>query len=127
MTTSQIILVLLVAIVAYQFIKKFMLARSIKHYSPAEASEKVKTRQSVFLDVRTPTERSGQQIKGSLHIPVNELSRRVTELNKYKDKEIIVYCRSGSRSLNAAATLKKNGFNIANLKGGLIGWNAKRS
>jgi len=52
-----------------------------------------------------------------------ELGTRSDELLKYKDKEIICYCRSGNRSLTAAAKLKKKGFNSANLKGGIIRWN----
>jgi rhodanese-related sulfurtransferase len=45
-------------------------------------------------------------------------------MKKFKDAEIICYCRTGNRSLNAAAKLKKLGFNAANLKGGIIRWNA---
>ena len=45
------------------------------------------------------------------------------ELEKYKNKEIICYCRSGNRSLNSASLLKKHGFNSANMKGGIVTWN----
>ncbi len=124
MNITQILLFLLGAFIVYNFVKKLMLTRSIKQYSASEANETIKkNRNAVLLDVRTPSERSAQQIKGSIHIPVNELKSRSSELKKYKDKEIICYCRTGSRSLNAASILKKQGFNSANLKGGIVSWN----
>jgi rhodanese-related sulfurtransferase len=46
------------------------------------------------------------------------------ELNKHKEREIICYCQTGSRSVSAAIILQKNGFNIANLRGGILGWNS---
>jgi|TARA_B100001971_G_C18036140_1_gene455124 adenylyltransferase/sulfurtransferase len=39
-----------------------------------------------------------------------------------KDKNIIVYCRSGARSSKATKTLLRNGFNVFNLSGGIMGW-----
>ena len=78
----------------------------------------------VLLDVRAQTERKQGSIKGSFHIPLPSITSSQNELKKFKDAEIICYCRTGNRSLNAAAKLKKLGFNAANLKGGIIRWNA---
>ena len=78
----------------------------------------------VLLDVRTDTERKQGSIKGSYHIPITSISSSENEMKKFKDAEIICYCRTGNRSLNAAAKLKKLGFNAANLKGGIMRWNA---
>ena len=44
-------------------------------------------------------------------------------LEKYKSKEIICYCASGSRSVNAGLKLKKAGFTVGNLRGGIASWN----
>ncbi len=79
----------------------------------------------MLLDVRTPGERKERNIKGSFHIPLTELNRRTDELTRFRDREIICYCSTGSRSLHAASKLKKNGFTAANLKGGLIQWKAE--
>jgi len=76
-----------------------------------------------MLDVRTARERSYRSIPGSLHIPLHELNARMKELERYRSKEIICYCASGSRSISAALRLKKAGFNVANLEGGLATWN----
>jgi rhodanese-related sulfurtransferase len=125
MTTEQILLYALIALVAFYIIRKFFLIRSIKHYSASDASQKIKKeRNVVLLDVRTDTERKQGSIKGSFHIPLTSLSSSQNELKKFKDAEIICYCRTGSRSLNAAAKLKKLGFNASNLRGGIIRWNA---
>ncbi len=126
MNFFQIILILLAGFIVYTIVKKMLLTKSIKQYSASEANEAIKkNRNAVLLDVRTASERSTQQIKGSIHIPINELRNRSSELKKFQDKEIICYCRSGNRSLNAASILKKQGFNSANLKGGIGSWNFK--
>ena len=125
MTTEQIFLYALIALIAFYIIRKVLLIRSIKHYSAQEASQKIKKeRNVVFLDVRTVNERKKSLIKGSYHIPITSIATNESELKKFKEAEIICYCQTGSRSLNAAAKLKKLGFNAANLRGGILRWNA---
>ena len=125
MTAEQIFLYALIALISYYIIRKILLIKSIKHYSAQEASQKIKKeRNVVLLDVRTDNERKQGSIKGSFHIPLPLLNSKQNELKKFKSAEIICYCRTGNRSLNAAAKLKKLGFNVANLRGGIIRWNA---
>ena len=71
---------------------------------------------SVFLDVRTQKERDAGTISGSVHIPLSELRERMSELPK--DKEIVVFCRSGHRSYTAERMLKQQGYKAKNLSGG---------
>jgi rhodanese-related sulfurtransferase len=124
MTTEQILLYALIALIVFYVIRKILMIKSIKHYSAQEASLRVKKeRNVVLLDVRTDTERKQGSIRGSFHIPITSISSSLNELKKFKDAEIICYCRTGNRSLNAAAKLKKLGFNASNLKGGIIRWN----
>ena len=125
MTTGQIFLYAFIALIAFYAVRKFFLIKSIKHYSAQEASQKIKKeRNVVMLDVRTDNERRQGSIKGSYHIPLTSLSSSQNELKKFKAAEIICYCRTGNRSLNAASKLKKLGFNASNLRGGIIRWNA---
>jgi rhodanese-related sulfurtransferase len=119
---GDIILYLLIGLVIFYVAKKVWLTRSVTNYSSAEVKDKIKQRNVILLDVRTPQERKKDSIKGSLHIPLYDLKQRSEELNKFKDKEIICYCRSGNRSLTAAGMLKKRGFNAANMKGGIARW-----
>ncbi|MBP1683277.1 MAG: Rhodanese-related sulfurtransferase [Ignavibacteriaceae bacterium] len=125
MTTEQILLYALIALIAFYIIRKVLMIKSIKHYSAQDASQKIKKeRNVVLLDVRTDAERKKNSIRGSYHIPITSIASSESELKKFKDAEIICYCSTGNRSLNAAAKLKKLGFNAANLKGGILRWNA---
>ena len=125
MNAGQIILYLLIAVVVFQLLRKVFLFKSIKHYSPVKLFRKLKDSKAVILlDVRTARERKAQSIKNSIHIPLAEINSRVVELKKYQNQEIVCYCRSGNRSLSAASKLKKNGFNAANLRGGILQWNS---
>src|SRR6188472_3264190 len=58
-----------------------------------------------LVDVRTPGEFAAGHIPGAINIPVQQLDARMSEL-KPTNAAIIVYCRSGHRSGNAARTLK---------------------
>jgi rhodanese-related sulfurtransferase len=125
MTAGQIFLYALIALIVFYIIRKIILIKSVKHYSAQEAAQKIKKeRNVVLLDVRTDTERKKNSIRGSFHIPVTSIAGSQTELKKFRDAEIICYCSTGNRSLNAAAKLKRLGFNAANLRGGIIRWNA---
>lgn len=125
MATEQIILYAIIALVIYYVGKKIYLIKTIKQYSPVDASAKVKKeRNVVFLDVRNDKERKLSVIKGSYHIPVTDIKERGQELKKFKDVEIICYCQTGSRSLNAASKLLKMGYNASNLSGGMLRWNS---
>ncbi|CUT02710.1 rhodanese-like domain-containing protein [Candidatus Chrysopegis kryptomonas] len=95
--------------------------------TPVQAFEKLKKDKNVLLlDVRTREEFGAEHINGALNIPVQELENRLGELGKYKNFEIVVYCRSGNRSKRASEILVKNGFKkVYNLVGGIIEWKNK--
>jgi len=77
----------------------------------------------VLLDVRRPDEHAEKNIPGSLLITLDELEDRLDELEPFRDKELIVYCRSGNRSAQACMFLDMSGFtNTVNLKGGMLAW-----
>ena len=125
MATSQVILYVLTALVVTLYLRRWFMLRGMKQYSPREVAEAMKLSGSkILLDVRTAAERQRNSIKGSIHIPLHELGRRVEELNKHRNKEVICYCQSGNRSVSAAARLKKSGFTVANMKGGIAEWNS---
>lgn len=78
----------------------------------------------LILDVRTPQEYTGPlgHLKGAKLIPVQELGTRLGELEKYRDKKILVICHSGYRSKNAARFLVENGFkDVVNVGPGMKG------
>lgn len=76
----------------------------------------------VILDVRTPAELAGPlgKIENIINIPIQELESRISELEKYKDKEIAVICRSGNRSNTGTRILREHGYKVKNVLGGMI-------
>jgi rhodanese-related sulfurtransferase len=73
-----------------------------------------------LLDVRTIQEFKSGHLRDATLIPVQALSKNLGMLKDSKDKKIIVYCRTGSRSVSASRILEKNGFTPLNVKGGII-------
>ncbi|MBZ0185418.1 MAG: FAD-dependent oxidoreductase [Candidatus Obscuribacterales bacterium] len=80
---------------------------------------------AVIIDVRTRGERDRGYIDGSLHIPLPELRKRLSEIPV--GKEVVTYCQSGQRSYNASRFLKQKGFSVKNLSGGYLTWNSMQS
>ena len=78
---------------------------------------------ALMLDVREDNEWAVGHIPNAKHIRLGQLSSHLEQIEKYKDKPIVVYCRSGHRSARACAMLKKSGFtNANNLAGGIMAW-----
>ena len=78
---------------------------------------------ALLLDAREDNEWANGRLPNARHIRLAELPKRLSELEKFKDKPIVVYCRSGHRSARACALLKKSGFaSPKNLAGGIIAW-----
>ncbi len=126
MSTEQILLYALVAIVIFFVLRKYLQIKSVTHYSAQQVADKLKKdRNLVLLDVRTIQERNRDKIKGSFHVPLYEINSSNNDLKKFKSREIICYCQTGSRSLSAAVKLKKLGFEAANLRGGITKWNSR--
>ena len=63
---------------------------------------------AILIDVRSAGEFASENIKGSVNIPLDTLNNQVQVLKK--DKPIVVFCRSGNRSMAAKAILAKKGF-----------------
>ncbi len=82
-----------------------------------------KEKDVVILDVRTEHEYSRGHIAGSLNIPIEKLPSLVPKTFKDKDREIYVYCLSGSRSTLAVSEMLQMGYKkVFNLRSGLLSW-----
>ncbi|VAW64119.1 hypothetical protein MNBD_GAMMA11-3099 [hydrothermal vent metagenome] len=98
---------------------------SIPQLNVNEAVRLMNNGDVIVLDVRESKEYSTGHIQDAVHIPISALGKRANELEKYKDKEILAYCRSGSRSNQACRTLGKRGFaKVNNLTGGIMSWSS---
>lgn len=99
------------------------LTRKYRTLSPSEAVRVINQDDSLVLDVREDNEIASGRIGGAKHIPVGSLQKRMDDIAKYKDKPVVVYCRSGNRSAMAASQLTSAGFqDVVNLQGGIQAW-----
>lgn len=77
----------------------------------------------VFIDVREPFEYAEFNLGAQLIPLVTVAQAAMNELDEYKEKEIVVHCRSGKRSATAQALMQQLGFkNVRNLEGGVLAW-----
>ena len=75
----------------------------------------------LVLDVREPWELEAARLPGTVDIPMNEVPKRLAELPR--DRDIVVMCHGGVRSLKVAYFLTQNGFShVTNLAGGIHAW-----
>lgn len=98
-----------------------------KTISPEELKLKMDSKENFnLIDVREPHENAEFNI-GGLLIPIGKIqTMQIEEIEEIKNEEIIVYCRSGMRSSQAALILQQVGFkNVFNLTGGMIAWQEK--
>jgi len=78
---------------------------------------------ALVLDVREDKEFAAGHIPKAKHIPLGQLAGRLNELDKFKNKPVLVTCRTGNRSARACGMLKKAGFEtVYNHAGGIIAW-----
>ena len=95
----------------------------VEELSPREVARRLREEPErlVLLDVRDPFERELALIEPSLHIPIGQVTQRTSEIPH--DREVVVYCHHGSRSMMVAAYLEQNGYaKVANLTGGIDAW-----
>lgn len=76
---------------------------------------------ALFIDVRTPEEYDARHLEGAVNIPLSELSRRLDELGGIENA-VVLYCRSGNRSHQAARLLESRGFEEVYDLGGYGNW-----
>ena len=123
--TNNLILVSALAVITALIIKTEIGLKltNIQQLNVNEAVRLMNDNDVVVLDVRESNEYNTGHIRDSIHIPMTSLVKRLTELDKFKNKQILAYCRSGSRSNSACRTLSKQGFEtVSNLAGGIMSW-----
>lgn len=116
-TIQWIILIIFIAFM----VSRFMPVKGVTNINVQEAKDKFKDNNVQFIDVRTPGEYMANHRKPFKNIPLSALGSKADELDK--EKEVVVICQSGMRSVKAAKMLKKQGFQkIYNVKGGMSAW-----
>ena len=116
---SQLLITLLVALT------NVAVAQAPATIDQATLTKRLETKDAnlLVLDVRTPEEFAAGHVPGAKNIPHDQLPARLSELAGAKDKDLVVYCRSGRRTAIALDTLAKNGFTRAkHLEGDMLKW-----
>ena len=91
--------------------------------SPMQATRFMNNENAVVIDVSEATDFEKGHIKTAINVPIKEFETRLSELQKYSDKAVLTYCRSGQQSIRACKLLKKSNFsNVHNISGGLRNW-----
>lgn len=94
--------------------------------SPQQTIMLVNREHGVILDIRDKKAFDVGHIVDAINIPLAKLKERLAELNKFKEKPLVVVCQLGSQSGDAIKTLEENGFtSVSRMKGGMAEWQAQ--
>jgi len=98
----------------------------MEHISCSQLKARIEANEKLnLIDVREPDEHAAYNAGGTLLPLGNIMSMQVDDIDDLKDEEIICYCRSGNRSMQASLMLETMGFkNVKNLDGGMVAWAA---
>jgi rhodanese-related sulfurtransferase len=88
--------------------------------TPQQAADMLRAGETQLVDVRQPDEYEAGRIAGSVHIELEQLPAEAGSLDR--ERPILFYCRSGSRSALAAQAFEASGYEARNLDGGLEAW-----
>lgn len=95
----------------------------IKSVSPAQTVLLMNRESATLVDVSEPSEFKAGHIPNAVNAPLSKFEEHLKPLEKYKQKPVVVSCRSGNRSMKAAVVLRKRGFaSVYALAGGLTAW-----
>jgi rhodanese-related sulfurtransferase len=95
----------------------------IRQVSPAELTRLINRENAVVVDIRAAGDFLNGHIIHALNIPEAEIKSRLKELEKHREKTVVVCCNTGTLSSRGVRLLKAEGFdNILALKGGLSAW-----
>ena len=93
---------------------------------PQQAVMLINRKEAIVVDVREKKEFESGHIVDSINIPMTKLKQRITEVWKYKDKPMVVVCKLGQHSGQAAMILQEAGHaDVVRLAGGLTEWKAQ--
>lgn len=115
----KILFITVVAIMAFGFLRTK--TASAETITATDGKAKVKTG-ALLLDVRASGEYAAGHVEGAVNIPHDQIESRLSEITGGKDKEIVLYCKSGRRAGIALETLAKNGYTQVYNAGGYSDW-----
>lgn len=96
----------------------------MKHITASELKQRIESGESLkIIDVREPVEYAESNMGGILLPLGNIANMQLDEIEDYKNEELIIHCKGGTRSMQACLILEQAGFNnLVNLTGGITAW-----
>ncbi|MDF1628774.1 MAG: rhodanese-like domain-containing protein [Alcanivoracaceae bacterium] len=99
--------------------------RGGKTVSPQQATNLVNREDARVVDLRDADEFRQGHVAGSINIPMSQFAERIAELDKFKDKPVILVCKMGTSASLAGRQLSARGFaSVVRMQGGIQGWRA---
>ncbi len=96
---------------------------NIRDISANNLANQLERSDMLILDVRTPQEYTAGHVPGAINMPHTSVKSQLEKLQEYKDKTIVIYCKSGRRAAMAKQTLVDAGFKqLLHLDGDMDGW-----
>ena len=124
---NNLFTIIAIALLIYMLYPKIIIKfnKNVKNVSGEDTVKLIRdTKDLVIIDVRTKGEYQSGHISGSKLMPVSEMGSRIVELEKFRNKPILVHCASGGRSPKAVNLLLKNKFGpIYHMNHGLASFN----
>lgn len=96
--------------------------RSGQSVSPAGATLMINKENALILDIRESKDFSSGHLANAINIPYAKLAERMSELDKHKERPIILVCKTGQTVSVAGKMLREKGFNAVRLSGGMMEW-----
>lgn len=120
---QNILLIALVVVSGVALILPMLMGSGANDVNPAAATLLINREDAQVIDVREADEFAAGHLPEAKNVPLAKLSDRISEIERFKDKPVIVCCASGMRSGKACGELRKLGFaKIHNLSGGIDAW-----
>ena len=110
---------LLILIYAFAFLERI---KGGKPISARETTRLINTEQAILVDLREAKDYGEGHIAGALNMPLAKFEGRISELEKYRDKVIILADKLGHQAGATGKSLAKSGYNVRRLQGGVAEW-----
>ena len=120
---QNVLLIALVVVSGVALILPMLMGSGANDVNPAAATLLINREDAQVIDVREAEEFAAGHLPDAKNVPLAKLADRISEIERFKDKPVIVCCASGMRSGKACGELGKLGFaKVHNLSGGIDAW-----
>ena len=120
---QNVLLIALVVVSGVALILPMLMGSGANDVNPAAATLLINREDAQVIDVREAEEFAAGHLPDAKNVPLAKLADRISEIERFKDKPVIVCCASGMRSGKACSELGKLGFaKVHNLSGGIDAW-----